>query len=367
MKIKTITCHEVYNHGASLQEYALLKYLDSLNHQAQTIHYKPDYLSQHFKLWRISNPRYAKNILIKMAYLVAKLPERIKMLKRKKNFDAFSEQYIKATKKLYKTNEELKNDLPDADAYICGSDQIWNSFFQNGKDPSFYLDFVPANKLKLSYAASFAIDKLEEDIKGFVKEKVSALDHIAVREPSGVDILKGLGIERAIQVLDPVFLLDATDWKKISAKSIEDNYIFVYDCDNDPLIHQFVKHMQSKLNCRIVTVNNNIKYADANYSLEGPDVFLSLINNAKFIVSNSFHAVAFSIIFQKQFTVFNRFEKINTRMRDVVNLLSIPKALVLDEEQVLNFEYEINYTKMQPQLTSLINKSKDYLKTALQS
>ena len=78
----------------------------------------------------------------------------------------------------------------------------------------------------------------------------------------------------------------------------------------------------------MVTVNNNIKYADADYSLEGPEVFLSLILHADFVVSNSFHAVAFSVIFQKQFTVFNRFEKINTRMRDVVTLLGIPEVLL---------------------------------------
>ena len=195
MKIKTITCHEVYNHGASLQDYALLMHLESLGHDVETIHYNPDYLSNHFKLWKVSNPRYEKNIILKIAYLILKLPGRLKSLKRKNNFDIFSEQYIKATKKSYRTNKELKNDLPNAEAYICGSDQIWNSFFPNGKDPAFYLDFVPDNKLKLSYAASFAIDQLEEDIKGFVKEKVSALDHISVREPSGVDILKDLGLK----------------------------------------------------------------------------------------------------------------------------------------------------------------------------
>uniref|UniRef100_UPI004047D423 polysaccharide pyruvyl transferase family protein n=1 Tax=Mariniflexile sp. TaxID=1979402 RepID=UPI004047D423 len=367
MKVKTITCHEVYNHGASLQEYALLKHLESLGHDAETIHYKPDYLSNHFKLWIVSNSRYEKNIIFKIAYLILKLPGRLKRLKRKKNFDIFSEQYIKATKKLYRTNEELKNDLPNADAYICGSDQIWNSFFQNGKDPAFYLDFVPDDKLKISYAASFAIDRIDDSLKTFVKEKVSRLDYVSVRESSGIKILEGLGINRSIQVLDPVFLLEPNQWKEISAPNLENKYVFVYDCDSDPLIYKFVKNLKKRLNCKIVTVNRNIKYADKDYSLEGPDVFLSLIKNAAFVVSNSFHAVAFSIIFQKQFTVFNRFEKINTRMRDVVNLLEIPECLIINANQVDNFNFIINYGNIQPNLLSLINHSKKFINESLEN
>ncbi len=365
MKVKTITCHEVYNHGASLQEYALLKYIESLGHEAETIHYKPYYLSNHFNLWNISNEKYEKNFILKWTYLALKLPGRLKSLKRKKNFDIFSENFIKSTNKLYKTNEDLLADLPEADAFVCGSDQIWNSFFQNGKDPAFYLDFVPDTKLKLSYAASFAIDKIADDLKDFVKEKVSRLDNISVRESSGKHILQDLGIHQVQQVLDPVFLLEPLHWEELCEDKLEDNYVFVYDCDSDPLIHRFVRKLQKDLNCKIVTVNNNIKYADKDYSLEGPKTFLSLVKNAEFVISNSFHAVAFSIIFQKQFTVFNRSEKINTRMRDVANLLKIPEVLVLDEKQVDDFDYTIDYESVQEILFPLIDSSKNYLKEAL--
>lgn len=364
MKIKTITCHEVYNHGASLQEYALLKYLECLGHEAETINYKPDYLSNHFNFWDISNPKYNKPV-IKTLYLLLKIPERLLALKRYRSFDMFSDKHINSTTKLYRTNADIKKELPSADAYICGSDQIWNSFFENGKDPAFYLDFVPDNKLKIAYAASFAIDYLDNSIKDFVKEKVSRIDFISVRESSGNKILEDLGIKHVTQVLDPVFLLDSDHWKTICAPKQAENYIFVYDCDSDPLIHEFVKKLQRKSNYKIITINRNIKYADQDYSLEGPDVFLSLIKNAEFIVSNSFHAVAFSIIFKKQFTVFNRFEKINTRMRDVVQLLDIPKVLIENIDEIENYNFIIDYNKMNHKLLNLINHSKDFLNRAL--
>ncbi|KAA5825589.1 polysaccharide pyruvyl transferase family protein [Algibacter amylolyticus] len=368
MKIKTITCHEVYNHGASLQEYALLTFLENQGHETETIHYKPDYLSEHFNFWRISNPRYKKNIILKSIYLILKFPFRYKMLKRKRSFDAFSAKYIRSTEKLYKSNDDLKLDLPEADAYICGSDQIWNSFFPNGKDPSFYLDFVPDNKLKISYAASFAIDKLEDDIKNFVKEKVSRLNYVSVRESSGKTILSDLDISDVTHVLDPVFLLEESKWSTLClAPIIKEDYIFVYDFDSNPIIKSFVIKQKEKHNYKVVSVNSNVKYADYNFYLDGPSTFLTLLSNAKFVVSNSFHAVAFSCIFKKQFTVFNRSEKINTRMRDFVSLLEIEQVLITSKSDIENYSYIIDYNAFDKRLTTLIKKSKDYLIMALKN
>ncbi|MDO7136431.1 polysaccharide pyruvyl transferase family protein [Algibacter lectus] len=369
MKIKTITCHEVYNHGASLQEYALLKHLENEGHEAETIHYKPEYLSNHFKFWRIANPRYEKNIFLKLAYLIIKFPFRYKRLKRKKSFDNFSKYYIKSTQKLYRNNEELKHDLPIADAYICGSDQIWNSFFPNGKDPAFYLDFVPSDKLKISYAASFAIDKLDLDIKEFVKEKISRINHISVRESSGKNIIQDLGILKKItNVLDPVFLIKKQDWKKLCTDlEIKEKYIFVYDFESNPTIEKFVKDQASRKGYKIVSVNSNIKYSDYNFYLNGPSTFLSLIKNADFIVSNSFHAVAFSVIFNKQFVVFNRAEKINTRMRDFTSLLEISDVLIKGNTDLMDYKYVIDYELLNKKLSSLIKVSKTFLTNSLKT
>ncbi|WP_062059373.1 polysaccharide pyruvyl transferase family protein [Aquimarina longa] len=373
MKIKTITCHEVYNYGASLQEYALLKYLENLGYEAETIHYKPPYLSKHFKLWIVSSPFFDKNFLFRAIYLILKLPKRLINLKRKKKFDEFSEKYIKSGKKLYRSNEELKADIPEADAYICGSDQIWNSFFENGKDPSFYLDFVPDNKLKLSYAASFAIDELEEDIKGFVKEKVSRLDYVSVRESSGKRILEDLGFDKVTQVLDPVFLLEPKEWQALMLPQIEKDivdkgkYIVVYDFDNDPVIKELAEKLKKENGWKIYAFNELIDYADKNFYLEGPELFLTVLNTAECILANSFHAVAYSLILHKNLAVFNRSDKINTRMRDLLQSVGLSKFL-LDKDTILDYELDtINYIEVQKKLDVLIKKSKTYLNTALTS
>ena len=96
MQIRIITCHDVYNHGASLQAYALQTYLELMGHTVEIIDYKPDYLSRHYLLWSVDNPIFDKPF-IKQLYLMAKLPGRLVALKRKKVFDAFTKLYLKRT------------------------------------------------------------------------------------------------------------------------------------------------------------------------------------------------------------------------------------------------------------------------------
>ncbi|WP_313504609.1 polysaccharide pyruvyl transferase family protein [Kaistella carnis] len=363
MQIKTITCHEVYNHGATLQEYALLVYLNSLSHKAEVIHYKPPYLSQHFNLTAVGNPKF--NLpLIKQLYILVKLPKRMKMLQRKRAFDKFHTKYIPTGKKLYSSNEELKKDLPEADAFICGSDQIWNSFFQNGKDPAFYLNFVPDFKKKISYAASFAIDKLNEEVKPLVKENVLRLDAVGVRETSGVQILSDLGIHGAEQVLDPVFLLTRKHWNQFTFP-IREQFVFVYDFDSNPLIKEIVLKLKKENGYAIYTVNANIDYADKNFYLEGPETFLSLVSQSNLNITNSFHSVAFSLIFNQQLVVVNRAEKINTRMRDLLALFNLQDYLI-STTAAFNFWEPIEYSKVNPLIQEKVEASKQFLVKSLE-
>ena len=365
MKIKTITCHEVYNVGASLQAYALAEYLRQLGHEVEIIHYKPDYLSGHYCLWGVGNPRYDRPFLREL-YLLAKLPGRLKAKygKRKKDFDAFTREMLPVTEKRYASNEELKKEPPEADVYFAGSDQIWNTFFRNGKDPAFYLDFVPKNKIKASYAASFATESLPEEWKRQIKEWLSALDYISVRESSGVEICRDMGLVEAVQVMDPVFLLSDRDWQQIEKPlHFAEPYLLIYDFDRNPEMKKYVKRIAEKNNWKIYSVLN-CDYADRCFTQEGPAAFLSLIRNAEFVVSNSFHATAFSLIFHKQFVVFNRNEGINTRMRDLAKLAGIQERLISDFCIDLQ---DIDYAAVDEKIGAAAMESKAYIERVLGS
>jgi hypothetical protein len=363
-KILTITCHNVYNHGATLQQLALLKQLEAMGFEAATLDYSPNYLNQHFKWTKVSNAFFAQNGLLKLLYWMLKFPQNVWNRQRKWRFDTFESKTLRIHPVKYTSNEALKTNLPEADAYICGSDQIWNSYFQNGKDPAFYLDFVPANKLKISYAASFAIDALAEELKPFVKEKISRLDWVSVREASGVQLVQDLGIENVTQVLDPVFLLEPSYWQTF-VKPISGKYIFIYDFDSNPVLREFALQQAKAQGLQIYTVNNNIRYADKNFYLHGPDVFLSLVYGAELVLTNSFHAVAFSLIFQKQFMVFNRAEKINTRMRDLLASLHLSRLLVSSLEECELALAPIEYRGVAVKLAEAKQRSQEFLTTAL--
>lgn len=357
MQVKTITCHQVYNPGASLQEYALLYFLNTNGFHAKAIQYKPNYLSNHFNFLSLGSSKYNKPVLKQLA-LLAKLPNRLIDLKRKKAFDRFALKYIPTDDTKFTSNEELKSNLPEADIYICGSDQIWNSLFENGKDPAFYLDFVPDHKCKISYAASFATESIEADIKPFVKEKIEKINHISVRETSALNILEELNITNAVQVLDPVFLLDKEHWLQF-VTPMKEAFIFVYDFDSNPLIKKMALQYKASHNAKIYTINKNINYADANFHLHGPEMFLSLTQSAQFILSNSFHCVAFALLFEKQFMAFDRKENINTRTRDLLDLLNL-QNLITEEVDFKDYT-KINYDRVKKDLLTHIDKSKNFL------
>lgn len=358
MKIKTITCHDVYNVGASLQAYALAEYLKELGHDIEIINYKPEYLFT-YKLTGVGNSRYDYPILREL-YQLAKLPGRIKNKygKRKKEFDRFTKKYLPVTEKKFTSNEDLKKNLPKADVYFAGSDQIWNTIFNNGKDPAFYLDFAPKSAVKASYAASFATEDILEEWKVRVQQWLKKLDYISVRESSGVEIVKKLGIERVQQVVDPVFLLDSGKWEILEKKvNNTEPYILIYDFDNNQKIYDFAKNLAKKNGWKIYSLLKN-KECDRSFENEGPESFLWLVHHAEFVISNSFHATAFSIIFQKQFVVFERLEKINTRMQDLVINLEIEKCLNNNDKKDI---YIINYKSVNKKVEKMIKQSKDYI------
>ena len=355
-----ITCHDVYNVGASLQAYALQTYLKSLGHDVKIIDYKPDYLSKHYRLDIVGNPKYDKPFL-KQAYLLAKLPGRLRILPRKKAFDSFTAKYLDLTKR-YTSNEELKREPPAADVYFAGSDQIWNPLFPNGKDPTFYLDFVQQG-VRASYAASFAVDEFPQELREVTAQYLDRFDHIAVRETSGLSVLKTLGITNAVTVLDPVFLLDRAQWKAMAERpeGCEAPYLLVYDFDNSASVCRLAENIAAENRWKIYSIFD-LPYAERCFSRCGPETFLGLVQGAAFVLSNSFHATAFSVIFEREFAVAERAEKINTRMRDFTALLSLSDHMVTGS---VNVPLNTDWTQVKRRLEEEVDHAKAYIDEVL--
>jgi hypothetical protein len=364
--VKTITCHDVNNFGASLQAYALMRYLESLGHDVEIIDYKPDYLT--FNLWAIGS-KWNRNIFIRLLYYSFVVPRRITLEKRRVKFNLFKQTKLKITPLKYNSIDDLKNNIPLAEVYFAGSDQIWNPLLPNGKDPSFFLTFTPKGSIRASYAASFSVAEIPEEIIPEMKKWISDLDFVSVRESSALEILKSLDITNGLVVIDPVYLLSENQWDELIKPYSKEKYIFIYDQENSPLIKKAALLLAKKYDLKIYAIEAlyPFRYAHRRIKDAGPEDFISLIRGCEICLTNSFHCISFSVIFQKKFYLFKRTHlKVNSRMVDLLNFIGLQHLIVDEVEESLEL-IDINYTEAQKKISERINYSFDYIKRVLNS
>lgn len=363
MKIKTITCHDVYNYGASLQAYALQFYLKSIGHEVEIIDYLPNYLSGRYKFFDVPKTsrlyKFAsKNKLFYFLCCLYQLKRKYSTYGRKKVFDKFKRDYLVCTPK-YITYEDLKTTPPAAEAYIVGSDQVWSCTSEIGKDPAFYLDFGPSSVLRYSYAASFGQSEIQLGNMEFVLSMLKKFNRISVREKTGVGILHKLHLD-GINVVDPVLLLSQTDWNHIiqTDRIIKDDYILVYDLYHaDTELKEAACCLTEEKKLKVVSINSrsSLNYADVNISAAGPIEFLNLMKYCNSCLTNSFHATAFSVIFHKPFYVFNKHDNVS-RIKDFLSIIGLNGCLNPDK---LNQEFDFNAVDVE--LQKAVAASKRYL------
>lgn len=369
MKIKTLTTYNVYNYGASLQAYALMTYLTKLGHEVEIINYQPHYLTRKYD-YKWVNPEswMSKYCYTRSIYRILKFLQRQTTLKRKKKFDFFNHHILKETSIIYTNFEELKQNPPEADLYIVGSDQIWNTFYETGRDPAFYLDFVKENK-KASYAASFSYLNIDKINKLRIQKSLETFTAISVREYQGLAILNDMNI-KGQWVLDPVFLLTIQEWKSLMTNfHKKEPYLLIYDFEGNNELKEFAKKYAKQRNLKIYSINDTYPrlYADRNFNNSGPKEFLSLIYNCDAFISNSFHGTAFSILFHKPVFIFNRHRhKVNSRMESLSKLFNIEDCILNNKRMYDNaLKKHFDFNKIDTILKSELIKSEKFIKGLL--
>ncbi|MCL6688669.1 polysaccharide pyruvyl transferase family protein [Pseudomonas sp. R3.Fl] len=348
-RIYTITFQSALNYGATLQAYALAKFLENASFEAKIINYIPSY----FFLQRY---RPAKGI--------KKTIEKISKIKR---FNKFANAHLPLTAKKYYSRKSLSS-INDAHAIICGSDQIWNPDLTGGKsDRAFFLDFPPRSTRKIAFAASTGSRRLPDFIDQ-VKESLLEFHAMGVREDSLNSDLATLLPEIGSQVVvDPTLLI--RDYSEVIDSSIvpKEKYIATYVVGSGPMLAKFddyVKELKKKTHLPIYHLGSKpIPSADHNLLDIGPSEWLTFIQSADFIATNSFHGTAFSINFEKDFLFFpHLIENLNARQTTLLSrvelmdrLVDSPKALA--ERDLTPIEYSI----VRPRLSKIISDSQDFL------
>lgn len=290
--------HKVLNFGSALQAYALQKVLDKNRIDNEIIDYDfPPHSS------------FLKQIDTTFRFWIYQLRTGTFFEKSKKRyFSVFYKRFFRLSSKRYnKQTIASANDVYDA--FITGSDQVWNPTWVK-EDTTFLLSFAADDKPKCSYASSFAISNIPASYKSIYKKYLSRYSCIAVREESGVGIVKSLIGKTPKLVLDPTLLLTTDDYKELSLQShlhIEGSYILVYMLtymyDPFPEVNDIVRQVHERMGGKVVYLGSGkfSAYRNDCICIEnlGPCEFIHLIENASFVITSSFHGTAFASIFCK--------------------------------------------------------------------
>lgn len=345
------------NYGQLLQCYAIQKYLRDAGHNAFLIRYNPqnDYIKTPVLIRIIK----ALNPVLLFRFLKFKLNQEKSAREQKlydRHFVDFRNKYIVQSEKIYDSYSELKENPPEADVYIVGSDQVWNfSFYKNVKKcrnliHAYFLDFGKPETKRISYAASWSCSDLHPDIIEEIRSLIAKFDYVSVREKGGIELCRKCGYENAELVPDPTLLLSAEDYRKIYSENKinvpHKPYLLLYmlnnACDFDiDNVYSFA----AKKNLDVVYVSGNSKIDSYAKTFATIPEWLYLVDNAEYVVTNSFHCCVFSLIFKKKFGVIplkGKVSSMNERIENLFRLFGIEDRWIKNGFKVLEKNYESN-------------------------
>lgn len=364
--------------GRFLQAYTLYSAVKELGYEAEILNYFPEGLNRSFSVKRmlkaiLEDPSKIYGYVCTFKHKIfGKIQQKNKqnsILKYKKyikeNIKGWSEQFLSAS--------DLRQIVHGYDAFICGSDQIWNPYFTCGQDENYYLQFAPYKK-RIAYAASMGTVQIDENLLQESINRISNIKYCSVREKDTRDLLSQKSNLHITQVCDPTFLMERDWWDNLaSAPKLEYGYVLTFLFDNNPEPRKMANKIAKERGLRVVSIQEGLSDVfgkTIRMSGLGPEEFVSLFKNAEFVCTQSFHGTVLSLIFQKDFLVFDRSEKgqVDGLVMRIGNLL---REVGLEERVVHNEEVasigEINYKAVEEKLDIQRLKSKKFLNDALRS
>lgn len=298
MKISVITLQNVRNYGSVLQALATQQVFRNLGVEVDFINYnKNGNLSY---LDRAISFVEGKGLVAKIIYPFILIPS---FIKEDNVFKAFLKKHLNQQEKEYACMEDFKDFPITSDVYCTGSDQTWNSGWNNGILPELFLKFVPDSVKKISYAASIGKNKLDDWEVEETKALLSRYQYISVREASAKDIIeKQLGLPSATHVLDPTLQVTREFWLSVLGNSYKPKYekgkyVLIYQLNTNPKFDQYAKEFARRKGWKLVRFcvrhYQGLRCGKAEL-IPNVEDFVGLIANAGCVITDSFHATAFS-------------------------------------------------------------------------
>lgn len=371
------------NYGSKLQALATVKMFENMGIDYEIIRYNKKSLRFYIK----SIPRFFNRVFINDRYLqiqrmveFKKHPQIASQVKvRNQAFDSFDINFADHLSRMYSSYEELKRECPNTyDKVITCSDQLWSP---SALGSGFYnLMFVPDNTRKISWASSFGVSQIPVYQKGRTKKYLNRIENISVRENRGAEIVKELTGKNVPVLMDPVFVFNKDEWNELVPleKPEWENYIFCYFLGKNPGHRAAARALSEKTGLKIITLRHLDEYVEddehfgdvAPYDVD-PVRFLNILRNADYICTDSFHGTAFSIIFEKKFMVFDRYNNQssnskNSRVESVCANVGLNNRRYTDIEHIAEMMNEdIDYRTVTKKVDLYREHTKQYLKNAL--
>ena len=367
MKIGIITYHRAENYGSVLQAYALSTFISSQQNvdEVQIIDYSNIAQQRLYKLFQ-PNKGGIMNILRNIHTLLY-----LKALKIKKaKFKCFLNNKLNLSKYSGSDINGLIQYAKKYDKVVAGSDQIWNVRCAD-YDDNYMLSFIGPSK-RIAYAPSLGVSDFNVEESRIIEKNLKNFKRISVREKSGSKFLTTLLGKEIDYVCDPVLLLSAEQWRNLSNQSsfnFGEDYILCYFIGDIPGMRKFALRVHKETGLKTIVIMKNLRDIFSPYQSKfstGPIDFLKLIQNAKYIITDSFHAVAFSHIYEKQFWVFanNHSDRLDSLL-EISGLLN--RKVSACNMMNIDLSQNIDYTKHKERLIPFIEKSRKYLIEAIYS
>ena len=370
-KICVVTWYGGTNYGTNLQAYALVKKLELMGYDTKikgNISKNINYFFYPYLVFDRINNKIKRRKNNKIIYEVDRDTQK------------FFNEFIK--EKLPKLNsygrEEWGKIEKDYTAFITGSDQVWNpNYFQ----ASMMLDFIPHNKIKkIAYAPSIGVNSLSKKIKRKYKRLLKKYEAISVREEQAAKILQDISPVSVKVVLDPTMLLTCEEWNELTDEAninriemLEEKYIVCYFVGDRKDYIRYVEKVKNEtgMKCFVIPINNNVKMENCiTLTGIGPKEFIWMIKHASIILTDSFHASVFSILYHKEFYVLKRFPENsatsqNSRLHQILDMYKLSNRWIEDESQFIR-DIQINYDITDKILEKKRKFSEEFLTEAIE-
>lgn len=331
MRIGILTFHRAHNYGAVLQAYALQEFLRSYGHEAIIIDYRQPYIEKIYKCFSLKRC-FSKNPLLILIKIARELKQYNSRKIKKEKFEAFNYSFLHLSQPVINSGE-----IPcDYDVYIHGSDQIWNPKLLGGYDFVYFGMYKTAIKsIKLSYAASMEMKHFSLTDTQALCKGLANLSYISVREKKLIEFLAPFTNKLVVNTIDPTLLASSDIWSVMCKKSITSMpYILIYQVGKGTSVKEQAILFSKKIGLKVLSVNQ------MNLS---PEEFVCYIRYAKCIISDSFHATVFALLFNKDFYTMATGTGSDIRFTGLLEELQLESRIVREPISQYN---SINYSQM---------------------